>query len=184
MNKIKAIRTLGVFILHNKKDVITLINRLGLASLPYDVSMPILNEVVLDNLYNPLFVEKLNRVSEDDYEYIACGGVCIGIVVGIIVASTTTGIVLANKRAKRERDEVFRDNLRSRYLTQEQLKEIAYNEMRIMQREMLLSQAEYLQKEENLIQAQREDVRKNTLYIVIGGILTVAAGAILMKKYE
>ena len=53
-----------------------------------------------------------------------------------------------------------------------------------MQRQFLMSQAEFLQKEEKLIQSQREDTRKNTLYIVIGGIITVMIGAILMNRYE
>ena len=178
----KAIRDLAVFILQNKKDVITLINRQGLASLPYDASIERVNEIVIDN---PLELEEgLKRIGNEGNNYIACAGVCIAIVVGIIAIATTTGIVTANKRAARERDEVYKDNLRSRYLTKEQLHEIAFIDRQAMQREFLMSQAEFLQKEENLVQAQREDVRKNTLYIVIGGIVTVMIGGILINRYD
>lgn len=184
MNTKKAAKELGVFILQNKKEIIALLNRLGLSSLPNDVRIDILNKEVLYNLPDKRFEEGLKDIANEEYEYAICAGVCVVIVAAVVVASTATGIVLANQRAKRERDEVFRDNLRSRYLTQEQLNEIAIYEMQVMQREMLLSQAEYLQKEENLVQAQREDLRKNTLYIVIGGILTVVVGSILIKRYE
>jgi|TARA_R110000851_G_scaffold56807_4_gene132696 hypothetical protein len=182
MKAIKAINDLAVFILQNKKDVITLINRQGLASLPYDASIERVNEIVIDN---PLELEEgLQRIGNTGYTNVCGTGLCIGIVVAVIAIVTTTGVVLANKRAARERDEVYKDNLRSRYLTKEQLAEIAYLDRQGMQRQFLMSQAEFLQKEEKLIQSQREDTRKNTLYVVIGGIITVMIGAILMNRYE
>eukprot|EP01050_Picozoa_sp_SAG11_P059418 SAG11_NODE_38489_length_252_cov_0.673203_1_plen_58_part_10 len=49
MKEKKAISFLAVFILQNKQEVISLINRLGISSLPQDAPIDVVNEIVIDN---------------------------------------------------------------------------------------------------------------------------------------
>jgi len=51
-----------------------------------------------------------------------------------------------------------------------------------MQKEFLLAQSDYLQKEENMIQENRKSARVNSLMIVVGGIVTVLIAVKLLKR--
>ena len=176
----KAIKDLAVFVLQNKTDVITLVNGLGLASLPYDAPISNVNDVVIDNSNNQDFSYGLEKIANEGYSNVICGGVCVGILVAAIVVTTGVAIQQEAARNKKMRDEIFKSGFRERYLTKEQLAEIAFINRKEMQKQFLVAQSEYLQKEENMIQEQREGTRNNALYMVIlGGVAVIIATKIL-----
>jgi hypothetical protein len=180
MKQKKAIKDLAVFVLQNKTDVITLVNGLELASLPYDAPISNLNEVVIDNSGNKDFIEGLQKIANEGYSNAICGGICIGILVAAIAITTGVAVQQEAARNKKMRDEIFKAGFRERYLTKEQLAEIAFINRKEMQKQFLVAQADYLQKEENMIQEQREGTRTNALYMVIlGGVAVIIATKIL-----
>jgi len=69
MNKQKAISDLAVFLLQNKKDVISLINGLRIASLPLNAPIASVNEVVIDNSTNKELQNGLMKIATEENEY-------------------------------------------------------------------------------------------------------------------
>ena len=63
MKEEKAISDLAVFVLQNKTDVISLINRLRIASLPLNASIANVNEVVIDNSSNKQLESGLQKIA-------------------------------------------------------------------------------------------------------------------------
>lgn len=182
MQKEKAISNLAVFLLQNKTDVISLINRLRISSLPLNASIVNVNEVVIDNSSNKELESGLLKIANNGYSGFVCGGVCIAIVAGIIVVTAGVAVQQDIRRNKKMREEIFRTGFRSRYLNKETLNEIAFIQRKEMQNKFLLAQSDYLQQEENMIQKNREKTRMNSLYIVLGGALAVFIGIKILKK--
>jgi|GEM_PF-3121624 len=182
MQKEKAISNLAVFLLQNKTDVISLINRLRISSLPLNASIVNVNKVVIDNSSNKELESGLLKIANNGYSGFVCGGVCIAIVAGIIVVTAGVAVQQDIRRNKKMREEIFRTGFRSRYLNKETLNEIAFIQRKEMQNKFLLAQSDYLQQEENMIQKNREKTRMNSLYIVLGGALAVFIGIKILKK--
>jgi len=180
MNEKKAISTLAVFVLQNKSDVISLINRLGVASLPYDAHISEVNAVVIDNAKE--LESGLKVISNDGNSPFVCAGLCVAIVVGVLAIVGGVAVQQDISRNRKMRDEIFRNGMRSRYLNKETLVEIALINRKEMQKEFLLAQSDYLQKEENMIQENRKSARVNSLMIVVGGIVTVLIAVKLLKR--
>ena len=190
MTREQAIYDYAVIVLLYKNEIIDIANRQGLSSLTYDTPISKVNELVINNLNNRKFIADIDKMLHDKawetdeyrYEPITISATVAWIIAGVITAATTIAIVDKVNRAKKERDAIFRDNLRSRYLTKEQLDEIAFIERKRLGQEFLVAQSDFLQREENEIQAKREEDRKNILYIVVGGIFLVAGVSYYMNK--
>jgi|TARA_R110000823_G_scaffold191750_9_gene323318 hypothetical protein len=182
MKEEKAISDLAVFVLQNKTDVISLINRLRIASLPLNASIANVNEVVIDNSSNKQLESGLQKIATKGYNSFICAGICIAIAVGVIAITTTVAVASDIRRNKKMREDIFRTGFRSRYLNKETLNEIAFIERKKMQNKFLLAQSDYLQQEENMIQKNREKTKMNSLYIVLGGALAVLIAIKLLKK--
>ena len=180
MKEKKAISFLAVFILQNKQEVISLINRLGISSLPQDASIDVVNEIVIDN---PKALEEgLKSIANEGYSNVICAGVCVWIVAGIVVLVSGVAIENTIRNSKREREEIFRQGYTQRYLNKETLNEIAFINRKEMQKQFLIAQQDYLQQEENMIQENRLNKRNNIVYIILGGSLAVFIASRLLKK--
>ena len=190
MTREQAIYDYAVIVLLYKNEIIDIANRQGLSSLTYDTPISKVNELVINNLNNRKFIADIDKMLHDKawetdefrYEPITISATVAWIIAGVITAATTVAIIDQVNRAKKERDAIFRDNLRSRYLTKEQLDEIAFIERKRLGQEFLVAQSDFLQREENEIQAKREEDRKNILYIVVAGIFIVAGVSYYMNK--
>ena len=190
MTREQAIYDYAVIVLLYKNEIIDIANRQGLSSLTYDTPISKVNELVINNLNNRKFIAEIDKMLHDKawetdefrYEPITISATVAWIIAGVITAATTVAIIDKVNRAKKERDAIFRDNLRSRYLTKEQLDEIAFIERKRLGQEFLVAQSDFLQREENEIQAKREEDRKNILYIVVAGIFIVAGVSYYMNK--
>ena len=51
-----------------------------------------------------------------------------------------------------------------------------------MQKQFLIAQQDYLQQEENMIQKNRVDARRNIVIILVGGILTIMIASKLLNR--
>ena len=190
MTREQAIYDYAVIVLLYKNEIIDIANRQGLSSLTYDTPISKVNELVINNLNNRKFIADIDKMLHDKawetddfrYEPITISATVAWIIAGVITAATTVAIIDQVNRAKKERDAIFRDNLRSRYLTKEQLDEIAFIERKRLGQEFLAAQSDFLQREENEIQAKREKDRTNILFIVVGGILLVASMSYYLNK--
>jgi len=110
MQKEKAISNLAVFLLQNKTDVISLINRLRISSLPLNASIVNVNEVVIDNSSNKELESGLLKIANNGYSGFVCGGVCIAIVAGIIVVTAGVAVQQDIRRNKKMREEILYSN--------------------------------------------------------------------------
>lgn len=186
MQEEKAISNLAVFILQNKTDVISLINRLRIASLPLNASISNVNEVVIDNSANKELEKGLIQIATEENEYknaiFTLTATAAWIIGGLLVVTAGVAVQQDIRRNKKMREEIFRTGFRSRYLNKETLNEIAFIQRKEMQNKFLLAQSDYLQQEENMIQKNREKTRMNSLYIVLGGALAVFIGIKILKK--
>jgi len=180
MQKEKAISDLAVFVLQNKRGVISLINRLRIASLPLDAPIIDVNEVVIDNIkeLEPGFL----KIANNGYSSFACAGVCIGIIVAALVITSGVAIQQDISRNMKMREEIFRIGFRSRYLNKETLNEIAFLQRKEMQKKFLYAQQDYLQREENMIQENREATKNNSLYLVLGGAVALIVAIKILNK--
>ena len=183
MKEEKAISNLAVFVLINKRDVISLINKLGIASLPYDTSISIVNEIVINNantLESGLIKMALNQ-KDEEYSSFEPISTTAWIIATIIISVTATGLVVNSNEAKRQREEIFRLGYTKRYIDKETLKEVAFINRKEMQKQFLIAQQDYLQQEENMTQQNRKDKRFNIAFILVGGIMTVLLASKLLK---
>lgn len=186
MNNQKAISNLAVFLLQNKTDVISLINRLRIASLPLNASIAKVNEVVIDNSTNKELEKGLMQIATEENEYknaiFTLTATAAWIIGSLLVVTAGVAVQQDIRRNKKMRREIFRDGFRSRYLNKETRDEIAFLNRKEMQKQFLLAQSDYLQQEENLIQKNREKTRMNSLYIALAGGVVVYIAIKILKK--
>lgn len=186
MQEQKAISNLAVFLLQNKTDVISLVNKLRIASLPLNASIANVNEVVIDNSTNKELEKGLMQIATEENEYknaiFTLTATAAWIIGSLIVVTAGVAVQQDIRRNKKMREEIFRTGFRGRYLNKETLAEIAFLQRKDMQKKFLLAQSDYLQKEENMIQKNREATRMNTLYIILGGALALFVAIKILKK--
>lgn len=183
MKRNEAIKMMAELVVKHKNEIVDIVNNSNIGSLKYTSDIKDVNKVVVDNLENKDFLDSVDKIvfekNEFCYEPISLTAI---IIASVIVVST--GVLIAHKSslARKERRNILRENRRTLYLQQEELDEIAFLERQDLYKEFLVAQQDFLQQEENQIQAEREQDRKDILMIVVGGILIVAAASVLMNR--
>ena len=169
-------------VLIHKKEIVDIVNDEKLGSLKYTSDIKDVNKVVVDNLTNEDFLKEIDKVvfekKEFCYEPISLTAIIIASVI-VVGTGVSVGIKLSN--ARKERRQILKENRRTLYLKQEELNEIAFAEREDLYRAFLEAQKDFLQQEENQIQAEREQDRNDIVMILIGGLLIVGIASFLMK---
>jgi hypothetical protein len=91
-------------------------------------------------------------------------------------------IITTANRNRKAKAELLREGYTKRYINKETLGEIAFINRKEMQKQFLIAQQDYLQKEENMIQANRKADRLNIAYIMGVSIITIIIASKLTKK--
>tara|TARA_R110001599_G_scaffold122244_4_gene294002 strand:+ start:974 stop:1525 length:552 start_codon:yes stop_codon:yes gene_type:complete len=183
MNKKEAVNKLAVVALIYKKEVINLMNHLGLASLSPNASQLKVNRIFIDNLTNKEFVEKLDEiVVKDSGNYSnAIFTITAIVVASLIVVGTAVKVGMDASSARKQRAELISEQRRATYLNEEERDEIARIEREKFQNMFLEAQAQYLNTEEQVYLEKIERKKKNIAMILTGGIVTVVAATYILK---
>tara|TARA_R100001443_G_scaffold75808_2_gene83342 strand:- start:7 stop:552 length:546 start_codon:yes stop_codon:yes gene_type:complete len=169
--EIIALQELALIIVKNKRGITNLINEQGLGSLTYDAPLSEVNKIVLNNLQNDAFVKALPSVTNQEYYNL---DPVSWVVIGIIVVSTAYKVGWDAKNRREIEKILYRDEARTRYLSQKELDRIALINRQAMQKLILDTQQEYMQQKENMDAMHHEQKKKNALLIVVAGAICVA----------
>ena len=162
---------MGELVVIHKKEIVDVCNEQKLGSLKYSSDIEDVNGIVIDNIV----FEK----NEYLYEPISITVWIIATVIAGISAVSISNTVRNNNRA---REEIYRQGYTKRYLDKETLGEVAFLNRKEMQKQFLNAQQDYLQQEENMIQQNRLDTRRNIVIILVGGILTIMIASKLLNR--
>tara|TARA_R100001086_G_C11760989_1_gene238120 strand:+ start:93 stop:644 length:552 start_codon:yes stop_codon:yes gene_type:complete len=176
----EAINMMSELVETHKEEIVDIINQRNLGSLTYASDIYDVEDVVYENLENKDFLTDIdNKVYEKEeycYEPVSATVIIIAAAIAIVGGITVEQTIRKNRQL---REKIFREGFRDRYLTKEQLAEVALINRELMQNKFLDSQAQFLQEEENYIQQQREKSREQALLIIVAGVLTI----IFASKY-
>jgi len=183
MNKKQAINMMGELVVIHKKEIVDVCNEQKLGSLKYSSDIEDVNEIVIDNITNRDFLTSIDNIvfekNEYLYEPISITVWMIATVIAVASSVTISNTVRNNIRA---REEIYRQGYTKRYLDKETLGEVAFLNRKEMQKQFLIAQQDYLQQEENMIQQNRLDTRRNIVIILVGGILTIMIASKLLNR--
>lgn len=183
MNLKEAISTYATLVLENKRDVIDLINNLGLDSLQYDSPISEVNKIVIENFGNDDFISGIRRIQSEGYSNVVVIDDIVYIIVFIIVVagSATAKIISGNRNARMIRQEMIREGYRSGYLKKEELQQIAYLERERLQILFLNAQSDYLRTKEEA-EAKAKNYKNEQMVLIVGvGVLAVILSTIMIK---
>ena len=183
MKRDEAIKVLGIFLLKHKDEVISLINRSGLGALTYDTPQLEVNEVVVANLDNKMFINELDEiVRQDSKGYLNDFGITAIITIAVAVISMTATIWNNSVKNQRAMDQAIYEGRRDLYLNREQQKKLLLHQNGALLKELQMVQLEYLNEEEQLRDEQETEQKQNIAVIVGGGMIVVAIAIYLLRK--
>ena len=167
----------------HKKEIVDVCNEQKLGSLKYSSDIEDVNGIVIDNITNRDFLTSIDNIVFDKNEYLYEPiSLTVWIIATVIAGVSAVTISNTVRNNKRERAEIFRDGYTKRYIDKETLGEIAFINRKEMQKQFLIAQQDYLQQEENMIQQNRVDARRNIVIILVGGILTIMIASKLLNR--
>lgn len=176
----EAINMMSELVKTHKEEIVDIINQRNLGSLTYASDIEDVEDVVFKNLENKDFLididNKVYEKQEYSYEPVSITAIVIASLIVVVGGITVEQSIRKNRQL---REKIFREGFRDRYLTKEQLAEVALINREMMQNKFLDSQAQFIQAEENYIQQQREKSREQALLIIVAGVLTI----IFASKY-
>ena len=170
-------------VVKHKQEVVDIANEQNLGSLTYSSDIEDVNGIVIDNITNRDFLTSIDNIVFDKNEYLYEPiSITVWIIATLIAGASTVAITNSVDKAKKEREDIFREGYTQRYINKETLGEIAFINRKEMQKEFLLAQNDYLQQEENMIQENRKNLRFNIAFILVGGIITIMLASKLLNK--
>lgn len=173
---------MGELVVIHKKEIVDVCNEQNLGSLKYSSDIKDVNEIVIDNITNRDFFTSIDNIIYEKNEYLYVAPLLIWAVAVVIAGVSAVSISNTVKNNKRQREEIYREGYTKRYLDKETLGEVAFINRKEMQKQFLIAQQDYLQQEENMIQQNRKDKRKNIVIILVGGILTIMIASKLLNR--
>jgi len=183
MNKKQAINMMAEIVVKHKQEVVDIANEQNLGSLTYSSDIEDVNGIVIDNITNRDFLTSIDNIVFDKNEYLYEPiSLTVWIIATVIAGVSAVTISNTVRNNKREREEIFREGYTKRYIDKETLGEIAFINRKEMQKQFLIAQQDYLQQEENMIQQNRVDARRNIVIILVGGILTIMIASKLLNR--
>ena len=174
---------MGELVVIHKKEIVDVCNEQNLGSLKYSSVIEDVNEIVIDNLTNKNFLTSIDNIvfEKNEYSYEPIS-ITVWIIATLIAGAGVITVANTVSNNRRERAEIFRDGYTKRYLDKETLGEISFINRKEMQKQFLIAQQDYLQQEENMLQQNRVDTRKNIVIMLVGGILTIIIASKLLNK--
>ena len=170
-------------VVKHKQEVVDIANEQNLGSLTYSSDIEDVNGIVIDNITNRDFLTSIDNIVFDKNEYLYEPiSLTVWIIATVIAGVSAVTISNTVRNNKREREEIFREGYTKRYIDKETLGEIAFINRKEMQKQFLIAQQDYLQQEENMIQQNRVDARRNIVIILVGGILTIMIASKLLNR--
>ena len=167
----------------HKKEIVDVCNEQKLGSLKYSSDIEDVNGIVIDNITNRDFLTSIDNIVFDKNEYLYEPiSLTVWIIATVIAGVSAVTISNTVRNNKREREEIFREGYTKRYIDKETLGEIAFINRKEMQKQFLIAQQDYLQQEENMIQQNRVDARRNIVIILAGGILPIMIASKLLNR--